>query len=169
MLNQIIWLVYHYSTIISIIICDQYNVEFIMLRATRKLLFAIFCIIWNFKIHQRLINPGTKLFIEIIICLPLNEVIFHLNASGVIIRRVVFYRAPNTRYILLFRGQKFFSWCPPPPGVLGDALQELHYAWCKLVSIYRKTRGKLLKAKLPSISPGRSYCATALTNSNPAP
>lgn len=45
-------------------------------------------------------------------------------------------------------------------------LQELHYAWCKLVSIYRETRGKLLKAKLQAFP--RSYCETALTNSNPA-
>lgn len=120
-----------------------------MLCATRKLLFAIFCIIWNLKIHQRLINPGTKLFIKIIIYF--NEVIFHLNASRVIIRWPVFLPSPpppahNTRYILLSEVTNF-SLELSSRG-LGDALQELHYAWCKLVSIYRKTRGKLLKAKL---------------------
>lgn len=72
---------------------------------------------------------------------------FHLNASRrVTIRLVAFYFARNTRYILLSEVTNFSR--DTLLRSLQDALQELHYAWCKLVSIYRKTRGKLLKAKL---------------------
>jgi len=64
----------------------------------------IHTILYYFKLRNPSeINPGTKLFTEIIICLLFNGVIFYLNASGVIIRRLImFYSVCNTRYILLF-------------------------------------------------------------------